>query len=101
MSELQRPALAGHAMPQENSRDRAVPSEVAKGFETVFLSQFVDQMMKTVDPSAFGGEKQAEMWRSFLSEALADKLTEQGGFGLGESIEQVISSYENGKKLPG
>ena len=68
--------------------------QTAKDFEAVFVTQFVDEMMKTVDPSAFGGEKQAEMWRSFVSEAVAKTLVEQGGFGLTASVDQMIAAYK-------
>ena len=39
--------------------DRAV--QTGKEFEKVFLTQFVDEMMKTAGASAFGGEQQADM----------------------------------------
>jgi Rod binding domain-containing protein len=70
---------------------------LGKKFEAVFLTQFVDQMMKTVDPSAFGGEKQAEMWRSFMSEALAEQLAENGGFGFSANVTDAISAYQRGR----
>jgi len=78
---------------------KTAQDEAAEGFETVFLTQLVDQMMKTVDANAFGGEQQAEIWRSFLSEAIAEKLTDQGGLGFGNSVKQAITSYEQGASL--
>jgi len=75
--------------------------DVSQQFESVFLTQFVDQMMKTVGPTAFGGEKQAEMWRSFMSEAIAESLVEQGGFGIGHSVNDVIGAYDASSKLSG
>jgi Rod binding domain-containing protein len=71
--------------------DRA--QETAEAFETVFLTQFVDEMMKTVSPTAFGGKQQAEMWRSFMSEAVAKSLVEQGGVGLTGNVKEMISAY--------
>ena len=67
--------------------------ETARDFEAVFLTQFVDQMMKTTGKTAFGGEKQAEMWRSFMSEAVAQHLVEQGGLGLTGHVEHMINAY--------
>ncbi|NRB02726.1 MAG: rod-binding protein [Rhodobacteraceae bacterium] len=72
----------------------AAKTELGKDFETVFVTQFVDQMMKTIPPTAFGGEQQAEMWRSFMSEAVAKALVDQGGFGLGGSVDEMIGAYE-------
>ena len=84
-------ALAATQAP--NNKDEVL----GKKFEAVFLTQFVDQMMKTVDPSAFGGDKQAEMWRSFMSEALAEQLAENGGFGFSANVTDAISAYQRGR----
>ena len=89
------------ATAQVHGTQKTGEEEAAEGFETIFLTQLVDQMMKTVDANAFGGEQQAEIWRSFLSEAIAEKLTDQGGLGFGNSVKQAISSYEQGTKLEG
>jgi len=70
--------------------------QTAKDFEAVFLTQFVDEMMKTTGATAFGGEKQAEMWRSFMSEAVAKELVEQGGLGLSANVSQMINAYATG-----
>lgn len=101
MSNLEMPPISPLASAKAQANQASREKNVAEGFETVFLTQFVEQMMETVDPNAFGGEKQAEIWRSFLSEAIAEKLTEQGGFGFGQSVEQAISSYQQGSKLSG
>lgn len=68
-------------------------AEASKEFEAVFLGQFVDEMMKTAGATAFGDEHQAEMWRSFMSEAVAKHLVEQGGVGLSGSVSQMIGAY--------
>jgi Rod binding domain-containing protein len=76
--------------------DQAKSAQTAHDFEAVFLTQFVDQMMKTAGDTAFGGEDQAEMWRSFMSEAVAKHLVEQGGLGLAGSVEQMMNAYARG-----
>ena len=75
--------------------DRAV--QTGKEFEKVFLTQFVDEMMKTAGASAFGGEQQADMWRSFMSEAVAGQLVEQGGLGFSGSVSQMLDASGQGK----
>lgn len=82
--------------PKPVSRD----AETAKQFETMFLSQFVDEMLSTVDSSAFGGGQEMEMWRSFLSDALAESLASQGGLGLGNDIQRVLGAYRQGSAGP-
>ena len=88
MSELTSPLAQGtQPVTGKATADQAKAAETAKEFEAVFLTQFVDQMMKTAGDTAFGGKDQAEMWRSFMSEAVAKHLVEQGGLGLAGSVE--------------
>lgn len=82
----------------KTAEDRG-PAEAAKAFEAVFLSQFVDGMLKSTSASAFGGQQQAEMWRSFMAEALAEELVEQGGLGLASNVEQQITAYNRASAL--
>lgn len=85
-----RPDVMREAAPAEPG---AEDQKLARDFETVFLSQFVDQMMKTVDYGPAAGGQGAEMWRSFLSEAMAEQLAERGGLGLGDSIGRMLAAY--------
>lgn len=68
--------------------------EAAKSFEAVFLSQMVDEMMKTVDFGSTMGEHSAEMWRSILSQSLADSLMENGGLGIADNIQNKLNAYK-------
>tara|TARA_R110002124_G_scaffold61903_2_gene169312 strand:+ start:124 stop:426 length:303 start_codon:yes stop_codon:yes gene_type:complete len=83
--------VAGYQPP-----DRA--AETGKEFEKVFLTQFVDEMIKTAGPAVFGGEDQADMWRSFMSEAVASQLVEQGGLGFSGSVTQMLDAYGQAQK---
>lgn len=82
--------LAENVGPKAGARE----AEVAKEFEALFLSQFVDQVMSTVEVKSSGGGQGAEMWRSFLSQAIADQLVEQGGLGLKTNVEQMLAAYK-------
>lgn len=68
--------------------------EAAKEFETVFLSQFVDEMLKTVDMGT--GQNDGQMWRSFMSEALSKSLVDQGGLGMATNVQQMLAAYKKG-----
>ena len=83
------PPADTHAAARTGAEER----ELAREFEAVFLSQFVDQMMKTVDYGPASGGQGAEMWRSFLSQAMAERLADRGGLGLGANIEQMLNAY--------
>lgn len=67
---------------------------VAKSFETVFISQFVDEMMKTVGDEAMGGGEQASTWRTVMADALAENLVDSGGLGFSASIQQMLAAYQ-------
>lgn len=68
-------------------------SKVAREFEKLFVSQIVEQMMKTVDFGSMDGGFGEEMWRSFMSNSLADKLVEQQGMGIAGNIEEMLNTY--------
>lgn len=86
-------AQGSEPMKAKAAMEQAKSTQTAHEFEAVFLTQFVDQMMETAGDTAFGGEDQAEMWRSFMSEAVAKHLVEQGGLGLAGSVEQMMNAY--------
>lgn len=75
----------------ENRNSQA--AQVAQEFEAVFLSQFVDEMMKTVEFAPQGAGQGGDIWRSFFSQELADSITEQGGIGLARNIQDIIAAY--------
>ena len=84
---------AATANAEVSAADRARNERLGREFETVFLSQFVDEMMSTIDYGPASGGQGAEIWRSFMSQALAEKLAESGGLGLGANIEQMLDAY--------
>lgn len=87
------PNVAALSQQTRAATEDSKSAEASKEFEAVFLGQFVDEMMKTAGATAFGDEHQAEMWRSFMSEAVAKHLVEQGGVGLSGSVSQMIGAY--------
>jgi len=90
------PIPSGLPVPVEGDAsvaDKARNAGLAREFEAVFLSQFVDEMMSTINHGPVSGGQGAEIWRSFMSQALAEKLSERGGLGLGANIEQMLNAY--------
>lgn len=65
--------------------------ETARAFETSFLSTMIQQMfvgLKTDGP--FGGGPGEEMFRSFLTDAMARKITQSGGIGVADSVAREM-----------
>lgn len=71
----------------------------AREFESVFLSQAVDQMLKTVKLGAMGGGHAEETWRSFLSRAIADEIAGTGSTAISESVSSAIAGYSTAQTL--
>ncbi|APX89207.1 hypothetical protein BV394_05325 [Brevirhabdus pacifica] len=80
----------------QGGADPADPAaKTAREFEALFLTQAVDEMMKTVDLGSFAAGSAEETWRSFLSRAIADEIAGQAGAGTGiaRSVESTIAAY--------
>jgi Rod binding domain-containing protein len=75
--------------------------ESARKFEAMFLSQVVEEMIKTVDVGDYGGGEAEEKWRSFLASAVADQIALQGGTGIAQTIETAIDSYKSAQAQGG
>jgi len=65
--------------------------QTAQKFEASFLSVMLQQMFEGTDaPSPFGGGPGEAMFKSFLSEAMANKIAARGGVGLAASVQREM-----------
>jgi len=65
--------------------------ETAVKFEASFLSTMLQTMFQNVGASApFGGGAGEDMWKSFLSEAMAKQMAKRGGIGISRSVEREM-----------
>lgn len=71
----------------------AESKKVAKEFEAVFLTQVMEEMLKTVKLGEMDGGFAEETWRTFLARAYADQLADQGTTGIANSVERSIAAY--------
>lgn len=82
-----------------STRSEAKDSDrAAFEFEVVFLSQAVEEMMRSTSAGAFGGGHAEETWRSFLARAFAEEVAAQGGTGIARSIKAGIDAYGIGMR---
>lgn len=65
----------------------------AQEFEAVFLTQAIDEMLKTVDIGAMGGGHAEETWRSFLAKSIADEIAQSGVTNISGGVSSAISAY--------
>lgn len=88
------PARPPLPQPDADPARRKAVQDAARAFESVFLTQAVDEMLKTAEIGRFGGGQAEEMWRSFLARAMADKIAEGGTTGIARSIETLLTAYK-------
>jgi Rod binding domain-containing protein len=63
----------------------------AQNFESSFLSIMLQQMFEGVDTSApFGGGPGEAMFKSFMTEAMANKMTKAGGIGVASAVQREM-----------
>jgi flagellar protein FlgJ len=65
--------------------------QTAQKFESSFMNIMLQQMFEGSDaPAPFGGGPGETMFKSFLTQAIADKMTASGGIGLAASVQREM-----------
>jgi peptidoglycan hydrolase FlgJ len=65
--------------------------QTSQKFEASFLSVMLGQMFEGTDtPAPFGGGPGEAMFKSFLTEAMAKKMTDKGGIGIAASVQREM-----------
>lgn len=96
-----RPITAGAASPnlltptaQPSAAEMAKRGQIkqtSKTFESSFLSVMLQQMFEGTDtPAPFGGGPGESMFKSFLTQAMADKISARGGLGIAASVQREM-----------
>jgi Rod binding domain-containing protein len=80
----------GAAAPQTAAQmaKRGQIAKTAQDFEASFLSVMLQSMFQGVKQDApFGGGDGEDMFKSFMSEAMAKQMAKAGGIGLARSVQ--------------
>jgi Rod binding domain-containing protein len=65
--------------------------QTAQKFESSFLSVMMQQMFEGVDTAApFGGGPGEAMFKSFMTDAMANQMTKAGGIGIADSVSREM-----------
>jgi Rod binding domain-containing protein len=65
--------------------------QTSQKFESAFLSVMLQQMFDGTETAApFGGGVGDQMFKSFLTEAMANKMVANGGIGLAASVQREM-----------
>ena len=88
------PSLIQPAADAPSAAELAKRGQIAKTaqkFEASFLSIMVQQMFEGTQTSApFGGGPGEDMFKSFMAQAMADKIVKSGGVGLAASVQREM-----------
>ena len=83
-------ALAA-GMKKGRSKDSDEAREAAREFESFLLYYLIKTMRETVHESdLFGNRRSEQVYRSMMDEAVAHRLAERGGLGMGDAIYRQI-----------
>ncbi|RMH41764.1 MAG: hypothetical protein D6688_11055 [Alphaproteobacteria bacterium] len=73
---------------------RQTETEVAQAFEQLFLGTVVNEVMNTVEDAAMGDGFQVQLWKSFMSDAIAKELAMRGDVGIARSVQSLLGAYD-------
>jgi peptidoglycan hydrolase FlgJ len=80
---------------------RGKTHETAVKFEASFLTQMLQTMFQNVSTSPpFGGGPGEDMWKSFLSEAMAKQMAKRGGIGVSKAVEREMLKLQGLSETP-
>ncbi len=74
--------------PQGKTREQI--AKTAKAFEGEFVSIMLGQMFEGVGGGEFSGGQGADMFQSFMMDAMSKKITQTGGLGLASSVQSEM-----------
>jgi len=72
--------------------------EACQGFEAVFINKLLKQMRDTVQKSDFLHSPYEDSYMSMFDQELADKLSKDGGIGIGDMLFQQLKERVAGGK---
>jgi Rod binding domain-containing protein len=97
MADISAPAVSPNLLPTPTAPSaadlakRGAIKETAKKFEASFLGIMLQQMFEGVDTAApFGGGPGEAMFKSFMTEAMAKKMSDGGGIGVAATVQREM-----------
>jgi hypothetical protein len=68
------------------SRASHSPSKAYQGFEAMTLTTFIEAAMPEDDSAVFGSGTAGSVWKSMLSEQIANQMAKSGGIGIARQL---------------
>jgi len=84
-----------HFARQAKGMNEAEIDKAAMEFESMFLSQMLNHMMKPINlPEPYGGGHAEEMFHSLLVDEYAKMMAESGGIGIASDVKRELLSLQ-------
>lgn len=81
---------------QARSGDRRGIEEVAKGFESMFVSMLLKQMRETLEPGVMFGEDKSDVYGGLFDMFMGQYLAQQGAFGIANLVRKQLTRMRYG-----
>lgn len=84
-------AVASGLLSQVGAKNPHSIDAVATGFESLFMSQLVQEMRKTLDSGGLFGQNEGDVYGGMFDMFMGQHLASAGGFGLAGMIKQQLT----------
>ena len=90
MLKLNSPIELGSSLRGATSSSKDPLSKVASDFESLFASQILKEMRKTLDPETMFGGDSADVYGGMFDMFLGKQMAQNGGFGLAKMLRETL-----------
>ena len=88
-------SLAPAKLSNASSAAQTKSAKTLQQFEAQVISTFIEQMMPEASANNFGSGTAGGVWRSMMSEQIANQVAKAGGLGIREKVEAAIAARNN------
>ena len=75
-------------------------SQVASDFESLFASQMLKEMRKTLDPETMFGGDSGDVYGGMFDQFVGQQIAQSGGFGLAKMLRETLQHEQPAGRVP-
>ncbi len=85
---------------RERSADNDQIAKVAADFESLFASQLLKEMRKTLDPETMFGGDGGDVYGGMFDQFVGQQMSQGGGFGLAKMLRETLRREQQSERPP-
>jgi Rod binding domain-containing protein len=100
---LVKPAALGDCANTARGSAPAAPDKiekVASDFESLFTSQLLKEMRKSLDPETMFGGDGGDVYGGMFDQFVGQQMAQSGGFGLAKMLREALHREQQSGRLP-